>query len=265
MHVDFFTLHGQNYLLLVDSHSNWLEVERMTSTKAYHTVQILRRWFVRFGVPFQLVSDNGPQFVAHEFAQFLHENGGKHIKCSAYHPSSNGGAERFVQTVKHGLVACHIESGDVSRKLDNFLFAYRSTPSTVTGKTPSELFLGRQIRSRLDILKPCTDILRNDTLLTKRKKNNKQMELRVEGRQPVRHFHQGDHVLVRNHVGKRRWMPGVIARNVAHRTYIVNIGNRQVKRHIDDIRLFRGGDTGATIDDEIDQSWDVWFDEYRTS
>ena len=83
------------------------------------------------------------------------------------------------------------------------------------------------------------------------------MELRVKGRQPVRYFHQGDHVLARNHVGKRRWMPGVIARNVAHRTYIVNIGNRHVKRHIDDIRLFRGGDTGATIEnnDEIDQSW----------
>ena len=73
-HVDVFTLHGQNYLLLVDSHSKWLEVERMTSTKAYHTIQVLRRWFVRFGVPFQSVSDNGPQFVAHEFAQFLRKN-----------------------------------------------------------------------------------------------------------------------------------------------------------------------------------------------
>ena len=41
VHVDFFTLHGQNYLLLVDSHSKWLEVGRMTSTKAYHTVQVL--------------------------------------------------------------------------------------------------------------------------------------------------------------------------------------------------------------------------------
>ena len=86
---------------------------------------------------------------------------------------------------------------------------------------------------------------------------NKQMELRVKGRQPVRYFHQGDHVLVRNHVGKRRWMPGVVTRNGAHCTYIVNIGNIHVKRHIDDIRLFRGGDTGATIEnnDEIDQSW----------
>ena len=93
----------------------------------------------------------------------------KHIKCSAYHPSSNGGAERFVQTVKHGLIArhiaCHIEHGDGLRKLDNFLFAYRSTPSTITGKTPSELFLGRRIRSRLDVLKPHTGIQPSDTLL----------------------------------------------------------------------------------------------------
>ena len=46
-------------------------------------------------------------------------------------------------------------------------------------------------------------------------------------------------------------MPGVIARNVVHRTYIVKIGNR------DDIRLFRGGDTGVNFgnNDAIDESW----------
>ena len=152
-----------------------------------------------------------------------------HIKCSAYHPSSNGRAERFVQTVKHGLIACHIERGDGLRKLDNFPFAYRLIPSTVTGKTPSELFLGRQIRSRLDVLKPHTYIQPSDTLLRKRMMNyNKQMELRVKGRQPVRFFHEGDHVLVRNHIGKRRWMPGVVGRNAAHRTNVVgrNVAHR---------------------------------------
>ena len=79
-------------------------------------------------------------------------NGIKHVRCSAYHPCSNGGAEKFVQTIKHGLKACRIEFGNSRQKLNRFLFAYRNTP-TVIGRTPSELFLGRRPRTRLDIMK----------------------------------------------------------------------------------------------------------------
>ena len=162
IHVDFFSLYGKDYLLLVDSHSKWVELEHMTTTKCYHMIAVFRRWFVQFGIPLQLVIDNGPQFVSHELSQFLQLNGIKHIRCSAYHPCSNGGAERFVQTIKNGLKKCHIEKGNCTKKLQNFLFAYRNTPSTVTGKTPSELFLGRRSRTRLDIMKPTRVVFIHD-------------------------------------------------------------------------------------------------------
>ena len=260
VHVDFFTLYGRNYLLLVDSHSKWLEVEQMSSTKTYHTIQTLRRWFVRFGVPIQLVSDNGPQFVAAEFEQFLNENGVKHIKCSAYHPSSNGGAERFVQTVKKGLRACHIENGVSARKHDNFLFSYRTTPSSVTGKTPSELLLNRQIRSRLDLLRPNMDTPHKDTSLNERmRKYNEKMQKRVQGRGPVRILQEGDKVFVRNHVGKNRWFTGYIVSKVADRTYIVKIGVREVKRHIDDIRLAEAGVRDNIFEDNENSDNDSWM------
>ena len=41
-----------------------------------------------------------------------------------------------------------IKDGDERWKLDNYLFAYRITPSVVTSKTPAEQFLGRNIKSR---------------------------------------------------------------------------------------------------------------------
>ena len=44
--------------------------------------------------------------------------------------------------------------GEGEQKLREFLLAYRTTPSSVTRKTPSELFLGRQMRTPLDVLKP---------------------------------------------------------------------------------------------------------------
>ena len=82
-----------DYLILVDNHSKWLEIEPMKCTNGFQTVPTLRKWFSQFGVPIQLVSDNGPQFTSSEFKQFTTKHGIKHIRCSVYHPSSNSGAE----------------------------------------------------------------------------------------------------------------------------------------------------------------------------
>ena len=56
--------------------------------------------FLRYGLPEQVVSDNRPQFTSVEFAQFMRDNGIKHIKCASYYPASNGLMERFVHTLK---------------------------------------------------------------------------------------------------------------------------------------------------------------------
>ena len=238
VHVDFFSLYGKDYLLLADSHSKWIELELMKTTKTWYMIEILRSWFARNGMPKQLVSDNGPQFISDEFDKFLVMNGIKHIRSSAYHPCSNGGAERFVQTVKHGLKACHIEKGDMMKKLANFLLAYRTTPSTVTGRTPSELFLGRLIRTRLQMLKPDMSIQKDESELDRKMlKYQSKMSQRTSGRQNIRTFQPGQNVRIVNHVDKHKWDFGVIVRKIALRTYIVKIKGREVKRHIDDIDL----------------------------
>ena len=59
--------------------------------------------FAAYGLPTQLVSDNGPQFTVEEFENFLRSNGIKHIKCAPYHPASNGAVERLVQTFKKAM------------------------------------------------------------------------------------------------------------------------------------------------------------------
>ena len=47
----------------------------MSSTTVEDIIVILRRIFALFGLPDQLVSDNGPQFTAREFADFVNANG----------------------------------------------------------------------------------------------------------------------------------------------------------------------------------------------
>ena len=100
------------------------------------------------------MSDNGPQFTSVEFDVFLKANGIQHICSAPYHPQSNGEAERFVQTFKNVLKTGKQDEGDVQMKLSRFLLSYHTTPNSTTGLTPSELFLKRQIRTRLDMLKP---------------------------------------------------------------------------------------------------------------
>ena len=63
----------------------------MSSTSAEQTVVVLRQLFATYGLPLQLVSDNGSQFTAVKFQHFLKENGVKHIRCTPYRPSSKSG------------------------------------------------------------------------------------------------------------------------------------------------------------------------------
>ncbi|CAC5425906.1 unnamed protein product [Mytilus coruscus] len=140
--------------IVIDAHSKWPEVIPMKSTTSTQTIRVLRTIFARAGLPEQIVSDNGPQFVSAEFQTFIKMNGITHIKSASYHPATNGLAERFVQTFKQSLKAMRGENSDINKKLAKFLLAYRNTPHTTTNETPSKLFMGRHLRNRLDLIKP---------------------------------------------------------------------------------------------------------------
>ena len=92
------------FLLVVDSHSKWLEVEIMVSTESTATIEKLRDIFLHYGLPDQLVSDKGPQFISNEFSQFMPLNGIKHLLVAPYRLRLNGQAERFVQTFKQYIL-----------------------------------------------------------------------------------------------------------------------------------------------------------------
>ena len=100
VHIDFAEKDGNSFLGLVDSHSKWIEVAHMTSASAKSTIYKLRVWFAAYGLPEEVVSDNGPEFIASEFVDFLKQNGVKQKLVPPYQPSSNGAAERTVQIFK---------------------------------------------------------------------------------------------------------------------------------------------------------------------
>ncbi len=135
---------GRMFFIVVDAHSKWPEVVEMTTTTTADTLKALRKMFVQYGLPEQMVSDNGPQFISAEFATFAKKNGIKHIRCAPYHPSSNGLAEYFIQTFKRAMKASEKDGRSPSHRLAEFLMTYRATPHATTGVAPTTLFLQRQ-------------------------------------------------------------------------------------------------------------------------
>ena len=106
VHIDYAgRLFGFMWLIIVDAYSKWPEVVKLHvgSTSARQTVWALRKIFARFGVSRQVVTDNGPQFMVDEFKTFCNQRGILHSRIAAYHSSSNGQAERFVQTFMRGI------------------------------------------------------------------------------------------------------------------------------------------------------------------
>ena len=148
VHIDFAgPVDGLFYLILVDSYSKWIEIEPMRTTTTEKTVDILKTIFARYGLPRELVSDNGPQFVSAAFQLFMKRNGIRHARSAPYHPATNGAAERVVQTFKRSLRTAGSDSGSEAHKLARFLLSYRTTPHSTTGQAPAELFLRRNIHT----------------------------------------------------------------------------------------------------------------------
>lgn len=250
VHVDFFDFEKTTFLLCVDSFSKWIEVFPMRSTTAAKTIERLRSLFAAYGYPEQLVSDNGPQFSAQEFQDFLDACGIRRTYSPPYHPQSNGAAERSVQTVKRSLrkQLLHDNKGGNNRsmreRLDDFLLAYRTTPNTATGKCPAELFLKRTPRTKLSLLRPS---FRDD--MQSRQEGLKQQH--DQRRSTFRSFKEGDWVYVKTvRQEKVSWTEGRIVRLVSPVTYLVETQNTVRYVHVDHLRSrssfqYAGLDTGA--------------------
>lgn len=144
---------GGFFLVVVDAKSKWLEVIPMSSITAQATVDALRSLFAIHGLPKKIISDNGPQFVAQEFKDFLRYNHVKQILRAPYHPASNGEAERAVRKFKQAMNAAKNEPSALSQKICSFLLSYRTTPHTAARCTPAELLMNRRLRTRLNLLR----------------------------------------------------------------------------------------------------------------
>ena len=198
-------------------------VYSVTSTS---TIQELRSVFATHGLPEIIVSDNGTAFTSNEFQEFTSKNGIRHIKTAPYHPASNGLAERAVQTFKVGLKK--LTEGSVETKLARFLFQYRLTPHSTTGKSPAELLMGRQLRAHLDQLIP-------NLQAQIQQKQERQKDCHDQNSK-IQKFEIGDPVFIRNFTRGPTWLPGTVLQMQGPCTFKVELNDGCVWRcHINHI------------------------------
>ena len=229
IHLDYAgPIQNKMILVVVDSHSKWIEAHVVNSATSQVTIERLQGIFATHGLPETIVWDNGSVFTSEEFSAFVRSNGIRHLTSAPYHPASNGLAERAVQTLKNAIKK---DSGGVSlqTQLNNFLFRYRITPHSTTGIVLAELTLGRRPKSHLDFLFP-------DVADRVRKKQAAQ-KAEHDHRAHQRNFSVGQAVWVKNLPNFSTWVPGVITLVLGLQRFRVALEDGRVfDRHIDHIR-----------------------------
>ena len=149
---DYFHYQGHPYLVIVDRYSNWPIVER-DDNGAQGLIKTLWHTFATYGIPDELSSDGGPEFVAHSTREFLRQWGVHHRLSSVAFPHSNCRAEVGVKTIKRLITGNVGKDGAIN--IDAFqkaILQYRNTPDPTTKMSPAMCVFGRPIKDLIPIL-----------------------------------------------------------------------------------------------------------------
>eukprot|EP00253_Pinus_taeda_P008113 PITA_08113 len=128
----------KTYILVATEYvTKWVEAEALPRATEESVIQFLLQLFVRYGLPREIITDGGPQFVGNRIAETLNNYHVQHKMTSPYHPQANGQIEssnKIIEIILNKTVASHRR--DWAAKLPEALRAYRTTWRSTTGHSP---------------------------------------------------------------------------------------------------------------------------------
>ena len=138
----------------MDDFSKWAEaIPLKTHTARSVASAILQHWTARYGVPQELMSDQGPEFESAVFKHICNIMGITKLRSSPYHPMGNGAVERLNRTLKSLLLAhADRDREQWDQTLPYCMWAYRANVHHSTGFTPARLVFGRELRFPIDVV-----------------------------------------------------------------------------------------------------------------
>jgi len=96
----------------------------------------------------RIISDNGPQFIAKDFKEFIRVSGMTHVRTSPYYPQSNGKIERWHKSLKGECIrpGTPLSLDDARRLVEGYVDHYNNVRlnSAVGYVTPKDMLAGRQ-------------------------------------------------------------------------------------------------------------------------
>jgi transposase InsO family protein len=150
--ISYINIHGTFYYLcaVLDGASRYLVAWDLRESMTTSEVEVLlERAKERFpeARP-RIISDNGPQFVAKDFKEFIRLSGMTHVRTSPYYPQSNGKLERWNKSIKSQCIrpGVPLSLADAKRLVEQYVSVYNEQRlhSGIGYVTPQDWLAGRQ-------------------------------------------------------------------------------------------------------------------------
>ena len=235
IHADLGTVNGRNFLIMVDQFSGWPHVVPFANmnTSARQVIDAARQFFSNVGAPVKFWSDNGPQFKAAEFKQFLKDWQIIPGTSSPHYAQSNGRAEAEVKTMKK-LIAGSSSSGTFDPdKFAKALLLFRNAPR-LGGASPAQLVFNRPVRDSLPAHHRAfaAEWQSAADVLEERAKKAKHLQVEHFNRKAhdLNELEIGNHVLIQNPLTKQWDTTGIIVELGPNRDYLIKTEAGRVYR-----------------------------------
>ena len=226
---DLFHFGDQQWLIVADYYSKFPVVRKLPNPSPSSTVvSITKQIFAEMGIPDRVISDNGPHYSSEAYKVFAQTWDFDHVTTSPRRAQGNGFIERQIKTVK-GLLKKAMES---KMDMDLTLLIWRTTPISTKLGSPSQLLMGRRMKSTIPAR------IRNEA--PQREEVQEELQQRQDSqkhffdRRALPHdlptLYPGQHVRVQHPVNKC-WDPAIVYANTDEsRSYVLQKPNGHIFR-----------------------------------
>ena len=144
----------ENILVITDHFTKYAQAFPAQNQTAKTTAKLLfENFFVHFGFPARIHSDQGRNFESSLIKQLCRLTGIQKSRTTPYHPMSNGQAERFNSTLLNMLGTLNPpQKLDWKSHVSSLVHAYNCTCHDTTGYSPYFLMLGRNPLIAVDLV-----------------------------------------------------------------------------------------------------------------
>ena len=216
----------------MDKYSGYPWAEKLKNSTTETVCKKLNDWFLEFGFPHDLISDNGPCY-RERFAEWCFDKGINFTTSSPYNPQANGMAEISIKSVKKLLHACH-ENKECFRMA---LLEFRNCPRQ-DGFSPSMAFFGRRLKGVIPFIPQPLQSVENEDFSEIRLEQKEKMSSSGHELPPL---NIGNEVLIQNQLTNLWDRSGKITDIVGHneRSYIISPhdGGASIRRNRRFLRL----------------------------